>query len=55
LVPSINCVDLSIVNSDSKAINPQVIVVADTKELTYQIYKIATMIKREGMIIDFMH
>lgn len=54
LVPSLNTLDKSYVNS-GKDLAPQVIILADTKELTYQITKIACLLKQEWAIIDHLH
>lgn len=54
LVPCISVVDEQVVNTH-RSISPQVIILADTKELTYQIYKIASLIKLDWQVVDFMH
>lgn len=34
---------------------PEVIIIADTKELIYQIYKIVCLIKQEWATVDYFH
>lgn len=53
LVPCLNSVDINKANTTSLA-SPQVIILADTKELAYQISKIANLIKCQGMIIELL-
>lgn len=53
LVPALNIVDISRANSLSQG-NPQVIILADTNELAYQISKIANLIKSEGMLVELL-